>query len=170
KSHSLEAVYPFDIKGDRFAYHANPNVCTIATAVNYTKKRQASICLPLFAHWFNTIDDAVLDLKTRKYKLTWIYDGFSNTATMGDIFLWSSHLPSKLQQRQVLEALRTGEKRHMATRLLLGRDSQKLLHTSENRWGIFQPSTIEAAMIAVYPTLVKIREQYGLTKEESTTS
>lgn len=55
KSHSLEAVYPFDIKGDRFAYHANPNVCTIATAVNYTKKRQASICLPLFAHWFNTI-------------------------------------------------------------------------------------------------------------------
>ncbi|KAK1239515.1 hypothetical protein MKX07_009003 [Trichoderma sp. CBMAI-0711] len=153
-SNSLEAVYPFVIKGDRIAYHANPNVCTIATAVNYAKKRQAPISLPL---------------------LTWIYNGLSNVATMGHIFSlelphvdqvekWAQWTPQ--EQREVLEVLRTGEKRSIVHRLLFGCDGRELFHVSENRWGNCQPSTIKDARDTVYPTLVKIGQQYGLTKEE----
>ncbi|TFA99227.1 hypothetical protein CCMA1212_008909 [Trichoderma ghanense] len=174
-SNSLEAVYPFVIKGDRIAYHANPNVCTIATAVNLAKKRQASICLPLIAQWIICQDDSSLDFETRKSRLTWIYNGLSNVATMGDIF--SLELPHADQvdkwaqrplqeQREMLEVLRTGESRPIVHRLLLGRDGRELFYVSENRWGKCWPSTLEAARAIVYPTLVKVGEQYGLTKEE----
>ncbi|KAL7809831.1 hypothetical protein V8C44DRAFT_365716 [Trichoderma aethiopicum] len=94
---------------------------------------------------------------------------------MGDIFslelphvdqveIWAQWTPQ--EQREVLEVLRTGEKRSIVHRLLLGRDGRDLFHVSEVRWGDCQPSTIQDARDNVYPTFVKIGEQYGLTKEE----
>ncbi|KAL6861019.1 hypothetical protein J3F83DRAFT_228405 [Trichoderma novae-zelandiae] len=144
-----------------FSAAPRPNVCIIATAVNYAKKRQASIALPLVAQWIVCQDDASLDFETRKSRLTWIYDGLSNAATLGDIFSlelphaeqvnrWAQWTPQ--EQTEVLEVLRTGEKRPIVDR-------------SENRYGKSYSATIAAGR-TMYRTLVKIGEQYGLAKEE----
>ncbi|KAH0496379.1 hypothetical protein TgHK011_003742 [Trichoderma gracile] len=85
-SNSLEAAYPFVITNDRIAYHANPNVCTIATALNYPKKRQAAICLPLIAQAIICKDDTSLNFESRKSRMAWLYNGLTKAATMGHIF------------------------------------------------------------------------------------
>ncbi|KAL7906788.1 hypothetical protein GGI35DRAFT_482179 [Trichoderma velutinum] len=170
---SLEAIYPFAIKDDHIAYHANPNVCFIATAVNFSKKRHAPLYLPLVAAWLNCHDEG-MSFNKRRNQWAWRYNALSNVATMSHIFhleiphadqinVWQQWTPEG--QRDALEVLKTETRLPLLDRLLSGFNSRNLFRGSEDRPGNPQPSKIEAGKI-MYHTLVQIGLKHGLTKAE----
>lgn len=119
RSSSLESIYPFVVKGDRIAYHAHPNVCLIASSLNFAKKRHPAIFLPLVAEWLN-IHDEEKDFTARKSRWAWVFNALSNVAILEYIFfLTSTHANqikawetwTEAQQKEVLEVLRSGTKR-----------------------------------------------------------
>ncbi|KAJ4857589.1 hypothetical protein T069G_08486 [Trichoderma breve] len=133
---SFEAIYPFAIKeNNRIAYHANPNVCFIATAVNFSKKRNPPLHPPLVASWFNCHDDENMSFDKRKSQWAWIYNALSNVATTSHIFhLEILHVDQiKAWQRwtleehkEALEVLKTGARLPIVDRLLSGLNSRNL--------------------------------------------
>lgn len=172
---SLEVIYPFAIKeNNRITYHANPNVCFIATAVNFSKKRNPPLHLPLVASWFNCHDDENMSFDKRKSQWAWIYNALSNVATMSYIF--HLELPHGDQikawqqwtleeHKEALEVLRTGARLPIFDRLLFGLNSRNFLGVSEDKPCDARASAIEAGT-AMYPTLVQIGSKDGLTKYE----
>lgn len=172
---SLEATYPFAIKeNNRIAYHANPNVCFIATAVNFSKKRNPPLHPPLVASWFNCHDDENMSFDKRKSQWAWTYNALSNVATMSHIFhLELPHVDqikawqqwTLEEHKEALEVLRTGAKLPIVDRLLSGLNSRNLFRVSEDKPSDARASQIEAGT-AMYPTLVQIGVQYGLTQYE----
>lgn len=88
---SLEAIYPYVIKGDRVAYHTNPNVCFIATTNNTAKKKHPAILLALIAAWFNSVEESGPEV--RRARQAWIYNALCNVSSLDHIFhLTLSHL------------------------------------------------------------------------------
>lgn len=172
---SLEAIYPFAIKeNNRIAYHANPNVCFIATAVNFSKKRNPPLHPPLVASWFNCHDDENMSFDKRKSQCAWTYNALSNVATMSHIFhLEILHVDqikawqqwTLEEHKQALEVLRTGARLSIVDRLLSGLNSRNLFRVSEDKPSDALASAIEARR-AIYPILVHIGAQYGLTQYE----
>ncbi|OPB39799.1 hypothetical protein A0O28_0096460 [Trichoderma guizhouense] len=172
---SLEAIHPFAIKeNNRIAYHANPNVCFIATAVNFSKKRNSPLHPPLVASWFNCHDDEKMSFDKRKSQWAWTYNALSNVATMSHIF--HLELPHEDQikawqqwtleeHKEALEALRTGARLPIVDRLLSGLNSRNLFRVSKDKPSDALASAIEAGR-AIYPILVHIGAQYGLTQYE----
>lgn len=123
---SLEAIYPFVVKGDRIAYHSTPNVCLIATSNNMARKRHPPILLALIAAWFRSTRESSIE---RQAHQTWIYNALCNVASLEHIFhLTLSHADqvnnwakwSQGQQKEALEVMRTGTKRPIVDEQLSG--------------------------------------------------
>ncbi|KKO96842.1 hypothetical protein THAR02_11055 [Trichoderma harzianum] len=176
-SMSLEAIYRFAIKeNNRIAYHANPNVCFIATAVNFSNKRNPPLHPPLVASWFNCHDDENMSFDKRKSQWAWTYNALSNVATMSHIFhlelphveqikAWQQWTPE--EHKEVLEVLRTGARLPIVDRLLSvwGLNSRNLFRVSEDKPSDARASAIEAGR-AIYPTLVQIGSKASLSQYE----
>lgn len=168
---SLEAIYPYVIKGDRVAYHANPTVCFIATSNNTAKKRHPAILLALIAAWFNSVEES--DPEVRRTRQAWIYNAFCNVSSLKHIFhltlshsdqikRWEKWLLE--QQIEALEAMRTGTKSELVDELLSGLSEAELFHSSRKPLAKASRKEI-AAGPALLETLMAIGEKQGLSQE-----
>ncbi|KAM6477170.1 hypothetical protein HDV62DRAFT_383718 [Trichoderma sp. SZMC 28011] len=174
RTRSLEAIYPFIKENNRIAYHANPNVCFIATAVNFSKKRNPPLHSPLVASWFNCHDDENMSFEKRKRQWAWTYNELSNVATMSHIFhLELPHVDqikawqqwTLEEHKEALEVLKTGARLPIVDCLLSGFNSRNLFRVSGDKPSDARVSAIEAGT-AMYPTLVRIGSKYCLTQYE----
>ncbi|PNP43892.1 hypothetical protein TGAMA5MH_04176 [Trichoderma gamsii] len=173
RNSSLESIYQLVVKGDRIAYHANPNVCLIASSLNFAKRRHPAIFLPLIAEWLN-IHDEEKDFTARKSRWAWVFNALSNVAILEYIFFltsthvnqinaWETWTPA--QQKEVLEVLRTGTKRPIVDEFMSGILPRELFHhTKEPYTGAL--STEIAAGRVMLQTLIQIGQLYGITPHE----
>ncbi|PTB46574.1 hypothetical protein M441DRAFT_42353 [Trichoderma asperellum CBS 433.97] len=172
---SLEAIYPYVVKEDRIAYHANPNVCFIAASNNMARKRHPPILLALIAAWFNSMREH--DLEARQAQQTWIYNALCNVASLEHIFhLTLSHADQIARweawplerQKEALEVIRTGTKDPIVDELLSGLSAGELFHSSRKPLAKTSHREIIASR-SMLDTLMGIGEKYGLSREEFTT-
>ena len=165
---SIEAIYPYVSAGGRIRYHALPNVCVIASTLNWVKVQHPSLLLPLVAAWLNVPES---DGFTRgKERWSWIYNALTNVMIMGQIFgLYGPHAVrsarwakwDSAKQQAVLEALRTGTK-SAAIDEELGRLAQTQLFRALDGAAIPRGIKWEQA----YQTMLKIAARYGMTSAE----
>lgn len=151
-----------------------PQRCFIATAVNFSKKRNPPLHPPLVASWFNCHDDENMSFDKRKSQWAWTYNALSNVATMSHIFHFEFSHADQIkawqqwtleEHKEALEVLRTGARLPIIDRLLSGLNSRNLFRVSEDKLSDARVSAIEAGR-AIYPTLVQIGSKYCLKQYE----
>lgn len=132
----MEAIYAFAVTGERIAYHASQNTCTVSRALNWLKGKNIPIHLPLVAALIR-LQDGDMPLEERKRRLAWIFNALTNEANFKTMYLfrllhqnqvdeWAKWTPAK--QRDILEAARTGTKTRRITKDLASTKMRKLFY------------------------------------------
>ncbi|KAM0496633.1 hypothetical protein ACHAP8_007210 [Fusarium lateritium] len=181
-SYSLEAFYNFTKLKGQVIYHCPPNVGSIATTLNFTKGRSSPLMLPLVSAWLNAMDEN--NFQVRKSYGMGIMNALGNIGLLEKAFkCHHSHVDrvaywSDLtidQQREGLDALRTGERTGMVDEIVT--DFQNTVQTRRvllyratsstfnNHTVRSCPSSIQEIEV-LYDNLVNIGRKYGLSKTE----
>ncbi|KAF4415889.1 hypothetical protein FACUT_13022 [Fusarium acutatum] len=166
RSSSLESIYPVTIFEGSPAYHAPPNVCIIMSVLNWAKRRHAIVTLPLVSVWLNASEEPFI---SRKSKWLWAYNAITNTALMNRAFdLEDTHNDQiqkwarmdASQRRDILEALRTGDKNRFLQVKLKDHDAKFLPRVVRTMpWCLREGKDL-------YAELQRIARSYGITGPE----
>lgn len=76
---SMEAIYPFAIGNRELLYHAPSNITLIHQTLNWLKRCDPIIVLPLLGLWLRTIQEPVFE--RRKATLYWTYTALLNAGS-----------------------------------------------------------------------------------------
>ncbi|RSL39413.1 hypothetical protein CEP53_014073 [Fusarium sp. AF-6] len=113
---SVEAVYLYASSDGQLGYHTPTNMALIMSFLNFVKKTQPPLVLPLLGAWQRSL--AHPDFQERRSLCAWVFNAMTNTAILHKLFggtlshqrqisLWSQWEYDKL--REVLQLLRAGE-------------------------------------------------------------
>ena len=90
-SMSIEAIYPYVSTRGRIRYHAAPNVCLIASTLNWIKRQHPSLLLPLVAAWLNVPEEEGFTRRKERWrpsassKTTGLQCGLASSSQRGRI-------------------------------------------------------------------------------------
>jgi hypothetical protein len=112
---SPEATYQFVVSEGQVLYHAPPNLCCILTVLNWLRKQQPVLVLPLLGHFLRLHQEP--DFQLQKAGWAWTYTALRNVSMMNKLFHCTLQHKDQLErwqqwdqemQRAVLDCLRTG--------------------------------------------------------------
>lgn len=180
RSMSLEGVYRFVVFNGQLGYHASPNLAMIMTSINYAKKANPPVVLPLLAVWLNGHNEP--DFETRKATWAWAFNALSNASIMHQVLYTRRHKQQIIEvakwtpekQKAVLQVWRTGTRcafvddtlsdENCANRLRpLGVMLKYSGKISSTRTQSAKPLNSPQK---VYNQLLRIGAKYGLSRQE----
>ncbi|KAI1772265.1 hypothetical protein F4818DRAFT_454125 [Hypoxylon cercidicola] len=127
---SLEGAYGFATVippsgPSQLGYHATANCFLVCETLNFAKRNQTPLVLPLMALWMRILDDASKSFKHKRPELEWCYNALQNAGTLQHLLGFSGSHKRRFdgvgsfegwrnlrsdQQRSLLETARTGAK------------------------------------------------------------
>ena len=91
-SMSIEAIYPYVSTRGRIRYHAAPNVCLIASTLNWIQRQHPSLLLLLVAAWLNVPEEEGFTRRKERWrpsvssKTTGLQCGLASSSQRGELF------------------------------------------------------------------------------------